>query len=356
MITLAELVERYRPELERRHGSRLSADHHAALNAIRTCHTPARGELDYRCEACRATRIAYPSCGHRACPACQHSTNNQWLDRQRRKLLPVTYYLVTFTLPAKLRGFARSHPEWTYATVFQVATETLQTFGRNEKALGDRLGLTAVLHTHSRRLDYHPHLHVIIPGGSLDRSGLYWKAKAGKYLFNGRALAKLFRAKFLAAMKGADYWLPRDLPKTWVVQCERVGQGEPALTYLARYLYRGVISERNILSLDDDRVTFRYQDGQSKQIRTRTLHAADFLWLVLQHVLPKGFHRVRDYGLLHGNARRRRQRVQLLVTPSFSMDPSQELTRPCRCACGGSWRLVHRHFPDHATRRRTTRA
>lgn len=137
MMTLAELVERYRPELERQHGTQLTADHHAALNAICTCHTPARGELDYRCDDCRAVRIAFPSCGHRACPACQHSTNNQWLDRQRQKLLPVTYYLVTFTLPARLRGFARTHPEWTYATLFRVATDTLQSFGRNDPALGD---------------------------------------------------------------------------------------------------------------------------------------------------------------------------------------------------------------------------
>lgn len=356
MITLADVVDRYRPALEQRHGAQLTADHHAALNAIRTCHTPARGELDYRCEACRATRIAYPSCGHRACPACQHSTNNQWLNRQRHKLLPVTYYLVTFTLPAALRGFARAHAEWAYAALFRVAAETLQTFGRNDPALGERLGLTAVLHTHSRRLDYHPHLHVIVPGGGLDRSGLCWKAKTGKYLFNGQALAKVFRAKFLAAMKAAGYWLPQGLPKAWVVQCERVGRGEPALTYLARYLYRGVVSERNIMSLDNDQVTFRYRDGQSKAWRTRTLHAADFLWLVVQHVLPKGFHRVRDYGLLHGNARGLRQRVQLLLRTHGSGTRLQGVPQPCRCTCGGTWRLVHRHFPDHASRRRTARA
>jgi len=354
MMTLAELVERYQPELERQHGSQLTADHHAALNAIRTCHTPARGELDYRCDDCRAIRIAFPSCGHRSCPACQHSTNNQWLDRQRQKLLPVTYYLVTFTLPAKLRAFTRTHARWAYATLFRVATGTLQSFAGNDPTLGNRLGLTAVLHTHSRRLDYHPHLHVVVPAGGLDGSGLYWKAGSAKYLFNGKALAAVFRARFLTAMKETGYWLPDGLPRSWVVQCERVGQGEAALTYLARYLYRGVINERNILSLENDRVTFRYRDGRSKQWKTRTQHAADFLWLVLQHVLPKGFHRVRDYGLLHGNARRIRQRIQMLLKTHVPVLSQEPIAPSNCCTCGGHWRLVHRHFPDPRRLKRTT--
>ena len=156
-------------------------------------------------------------------------------------------------------------------------------------------------------------------------------------------------------MKEAGYWLPNGLPGSWVVQCERVGRGESALTYLARYLYRGVISEHNILSLENDRVTFRYKNSRTRQWQTRTLEAADFLWLVLQHVLPKGFHRVRDYGLLHGNAKRIRQRVQLLLKVSIPESTQQKPAPFCTCSCGGTWRLVHRSFPDRARLNRTRR-
>jgi hypothetical protein len=173
--------------------------------------------------------------------------------------------------------------------------------------------MTAVLHTHTRRLDYHPHLHVVVPGGGIDTRRRQWKKKKGKYLFNAFALAKVFRARFLAAVRVAGLALPEKLPQKWVVDCTHVGKGLPALQYLSRYLYRGVIRENNIIANRDGKVTFQYTDSRTGATDTRTLKGEDFLWLVLQHVLPKGFRRVRDYGFLHGNAQKLLSRVQLVL-------------------------------------------
>ena len=151
------------------------------------------------------------------------------------------------------------------------------------------------------------------PGGGVDQAKKQWKKKKGKYLFNEFALAKVFRARFLAALNEAGLTIPAPLPKKWVVDCTHVGTGQPALTYLSRYLYRGVISEHHIVAHRDGNVTFRYVDARSGKTRYRTLKGEDFLWRVLQHVLPKGFRRVRDYGFLHGNAKKRLSLVQLVL-------------------------------------------
>jgi len=162
-------------------------------------------------------------------------------------------------------------------------------------------------------LDYHPHLHVIVPGGGVDRVRRQWKKKKGKYLFNEFALADVFRARFLTAINAAGLSIPAHLPAQWVTNCKHVGKGEPALEYLSRYLYRGVISENNIVANRGGKVTFRYLESKTGKTQTRTLKGEDFLWRVLQHVLPKGFRRIRDYGFLHGNAKRLLSLVQLVL-------------------------------------------
>jgi len=173
--------------------------------------------------------------------------------------------------------------------------------------------MTAVLHTHSRRLDYHPHCHVIVPGGGIDKLRRQWKKVKGKYLFNEFALAKVFRARCLEAFNKAALTIPIGVPKKWVVDCAHVGRGKPALKYLSRYLYRGVISENAIVSVQDGLVTFNYTDSKTGKTQYRTLKGEDFCWLVLQHVLPKGFRRIRDYGFLHGNAKKVLKLVQLVL-------------------------------------------
>jgi len=302
-MELLPILERYQAAFGARYAHRLTRDHHRALAAMLDCRTARFGEMQLHCQACRHQYSAFHACGHRSCPRCQHYDTARWLERQQHKLLPVNYFMVTFTLPSQLRVLARHHPKTVYALLFDAAVSTLRDFGTNSANLGADMGMTAVLHTHSRRLDYHPHLHAVVPGGCLNKARKQWKSLRGRYLFNAQNLARVFRARILAALRHAGLALPTGLPPTWVVDCACVGKGLPALTYLARYLYRGVIGENSIIDDDGTQVTFRYQDSRTGDDQTRTVRGEDFIWLLIQHVLPKGFRRVRDFGFLHGNAR-----------------------------------------------------
>ena len=312
-MELATLIEHYLPALKAHYADRLLPGHLRAISAIRRCRTAASGQFQLRCPAC-ATQQRHPrSCGHRSCPKCQNHAATQWLERQRAKLLPVEYFMATFTLPRELRALAWHHQTVMYNILFAAASSTLKDFGLTPRHLGAELGMSAVLHTHSRRLDYHPHVHVIVPGGGVDRARRQWKKTKGKYLFNARALATVFRARVLATVNEAGLPLPRTVPAKWVIHCTRVGSGEPALKYLSRYLYRGVVSEKNIIAHHNGMVTFRYIDASTGTTQYRSLRGEDFLWRVLQHVLPKGFRRIRDYGFLHGNATKTLALVQWVL-------------------------------------------
>ncbi|MCW8128397.1 IS91 family transposase [Microbulbifer halophilus] len=311
-MRLASLIERHEGALLQKYGARLLPEQRRAMDAIRHCRTTAAGEVLWQCKGCSHALLSPRSCGHRSCLQCQNHEATQWLDRQRRKLLPVEYFMVTFTLPAELRPLAWRHQKVLYDLLMTVATGVLKDFGLNDKHLGGNLGMTGVLHTHTRRLDYHPHCHIVVPGGAVDRRRRQWRKARGSYLFNGRALAKVFRARVLEALRENGFEIPVT-PAQWVVQCQSAGRGQPALEYLSRYLYRGVISEKQILCERNGEVTFRYIESKSGKPKTRTVPGANFLWLVLQHVLPKGFRRVRDYGFLHGNAKRLLQLVQMTL-------------------------------------------
>lgn len=313
MIRLAELARQHEQALRSTYQHKMTADHYQALRALIDCRTPVYGQMQYRCDPCEQQQTFCHSCGHRSCPKCQHLSNCQWLTRQQQKLLPVDYFMVTFTVPYELRDFVWQHQEDAYNALFNAAIETLNAFAKKDKHLKGRLGMTAVLHTHSRRLAFHPHVHVLIPAGAFNEARTCWRQKSSGYLFNGLALAKVFRAKFLAQMRQLELEPPKILPKKWITQCQSMGRGEPALKYLARYLYRGVIAERNILSEHDGQVSFRFKDSQTNHWKIRTEPVVKFLWLVLQHVLPKGFRRARDYGFLHGNAKQILHRIQLVL-------------------------------------------
>jgi hypothetical protein len=301
--SLAQVVAQGHAALLEQYGDRLRRPHHQALRAITACRSGALGELHLQCSGCDHEEWRLRSCGHRSCPQCQFHTTQQWLDRQSAKLLPVDYFMVTFTLPAELRGVARARSKAVYNALFQAASGTLKTFGLNHK-LQVQLGLCAVLHTHSRKLDYHPHLHIVVPGGGIDVKRRQWKQFQGRYLFNARQLATVFRARMLQALDHAGIDLPRGIRDQWVVDCRNVGNGEPALDYLSRYLYRGVIHNHQIDACDPvtGTVTFHYTDAQTQRRAERVLPIAEFLWMLLQHVLPPGFHRVREYGFVHANA------------------------------------------------------
>ena len=220
--------------------------------------------------------------------------------------------------------------------------ETVRTFSQNDKQLQGTPGATAVLHTNTRRMDFHPHVHLLMPAGALDGKQKRWrtkrsaKAKAG-YLFNHKALAKVFRAKMLAAIEAAGLTLPHRYPEKWVVDCKSVGSGEKALIYLGRYLYRGVIAEKDIVACDNAQVSFRYRNAKTRKMERRTVPGAHFLWLVLQHVLPKGFRRARNFGFLHPNCKRSIALLHLLLkfAPAQAVAWFKERA-PILCPCCGA--------------------
>jgi hypothetical protein len=342
VIRLAEVAAAFLPDLEAQYGDRLLPGQRNALSAILRCRTEECGTAAIHCHDCEHDDSFPLSCGHRFCPQCQNEAVEQWLQRQRAKLLPVDSFLVTFTVPRQMRPLVYSHQRAAYDLLIKLAWQTLSAFGLNDKTLQGRLGATLVLHTHSRALDFHPHVHLVVPAGAIDTVLHRWRTKQGKFLFCEKALAKVFRGKWFQAMKERGWTVKANLPREWVVDCEWVGNGEKALIYLGRYLYRGVLAENNILTCENGQVSFRYTDN-SGATKTRTLAGADFLWLLLQHVLPKGFRRTRDYGLLHGNCKRLIARLYLLLR----VCPPKPKEKPPLCCkqCGAVVTLTVIPYP-----------
>ncbi len=354
MITLAEIIRRFEADYRARYGHQLTPERGTALRAMQYCRSTMAPHLLAACPDCAERRLIPHSCGHRSCPHCQHHEGEQWLERQRRLQVPAEYFLLTFTLPGELRPLAFRHARMVYAALFAAAWATVQAFCRNDRQLKGEAGAVAVLHTHSRRLDLHPHVHLAMPAATLDAKMRRWRTKRG-YLFNHQALAKVFRGKLLAALKQAGLSLPSQLPGKWVADCKSVGNGEKALVYLGRYLYRGVLRESDILACENGQVSFRYRDSQSGETKVRTLPGAEFLRLILQHVLPKGFRRARNFGFLHPN---RKTLIALLhlvlrITPR---PPLPDKPRPaflCPC-CGTPMQVIRRRIPARAVSRRSS--
>ena len=331
-MEMASIINQYYDAFMLKYAGTVLPGHLKAMNAICSCRTPDSGELYVQCPHCYHAEWRPLSCGHRSCPKCQNHEASQWIDRQQGKLLPVPYFLATFTLPYELRSLTWYYQKIVFSIFFLCVAGTLKDFGLNPKNLGAEIGMTMVLHTHNRRLDFHPHIHVVVPGGGVDKRRRQWKKIKGKYLFNEFAMAKVFRARFLAALNEAGLSIPKNVPPKWVVDCEHVGKGITALKYLSKYLYRGVINEKNIISNQNGQVTFKYIESKTGNTRYRTLKGEDFLHLILQHVLPKGFRRVRDYGFLHGNAKKMLFLVQLILHVVIKV--IEQRTRPVfKCPC-----------------------
>jgi hypothetical protein len=343
-MLLSDICERYRARFIARHAKHTSEAQWSALNALMGCHTEQYGTLDLMCQDCTGTQCRYRSCGHRFCNQCQQHSTQAWLARQSQKLLPVDYFLITFTLPFELRTLAKAHSTTVLPLLMQCAADTLRRFGRNEKGLAADLGMCAVLHTTTRRLDYHPHVHLVVPGGGVNTQRNEWRKLKGKYLFNGRALGMAFRGAFLRALSDAGLSIPKT-PERWIAQCEQVGKGLETLQYLSRYLYRGVISNHNILDDDGNNVTFRYRDSKTQTIQHRTLPGEDFMALLLQHVLPKGLRRSRDYGFLHGNAKRILKIVQWVLRVPLPEILAAKKAQFCCPRCKGRMLVIRMRPP-----------
>jgi len=316
-VDLATIFHRYHDHFKAQHGRSLNQDQWSAFNAILGCRTEQYGQVHLSCSRCPSQMTRYQSCGHRSCNQCQNFNTTQWLDRQMEKLLPVEYFMVTFTLPAELRGFTKHNQKLIYGLMFECAMSTLNTFAKNDPNINAKLASTIVLHTHSRTLEYHPHVHMIVPGGWVNHKRNQWHKLKGNYLFNGKKLAAVFKGKLLSAIEQTQLTIPKT-PKHWIAHCKKVGKGLPALQYLSRYLYRGVIDNRRIIRDDGTHVTFEYTQGASNKTKTRILRGEDFIKLILQHTLPKGLRRVRDYGWLHGNAKKLLKTIQWILQINLS--------------------------------------
>lgn len=353
MTRLAQVIDTFGADFLAQYGERLTADHRRAVNALRLCRSQAAPRMHVQCADCTHQKLVPHSCGHRHCPHCQHHESQRWLERQLQRQVPANYFLLTFTLPAELRGLAWAHQAMLYDMLIRSAWQTVQSFSRNNRQLQGTPGAIAVLHTHSRQLAYHPHVHLVMPAATLDGVQKCWRTKrAGpakkRYLFSHKALAKVFRAKLLAGIEAAGLTLPRRHPTTWVVDCKAVGGGEKALIYLGRYLYRGVIREQDILSCADGQVCFRYRDARSGKMEQRTVSGARFLWLVFQHVLPKGFRRARNFGFLHPNSKRLIALLQVVlkcVPAPVVLTPRPVMCCPC---CGGKMVVMRTRLPSRA--------
>ncbi len=315
MILLSTIINTFEDRFRAKYKHSIMPEHESALAAMKICRQAHGPQMMAKCSDhdCGELRYVPHSCGHRICPHCQNHENWQWIENQLNKLLPVRYFLITFTLPSELRKLAHRHKEEIYSLMFDCLQATLKTFTKNDKQLGGTAGFTAILHTHSRRLNFHPHIHVVMPAASIDPETGLWREKKGKFIFYHKALARVFRAKLLEAIVDRGLPVPTKCPKEWVVNCTDVDKGDKALIYLGKYLYKGVIQEKDISNCDGKNVTFRYIDSKTKKEKTRTVSGERFLYLLLQNVLPKGFRRTRSYGFLHSCSKRLIKLLQLVL-------------------------------------------
>jgi hypothetical protein len=347
------------------------------MSAIESCRTAALGGHVMRCEDCSHTQIAYNSCRNRHCPKCQSAAAKKWLAEREAELLPVPYYHVVFTLPAQIADIAYQNKAVIYDLLFSASAETMTTIAADPKHLGARIGLVSVLHTWGSTMTHHPHVHMIVPGGGISLDGKRWVSCRPKFflaapvlscLFQGSFLHKLFaahragRLKFFGAHAHlnntrafAAYLAPLHKTKWYVYGKRPFGGPKAVLAYLSRYTHRVAISNSRLIAADETGVTFSYKDYRIEgpaRYKTMTLKPGEFIRRFLMHVLPKGFHRIRHYGLLASGAKTetiaRARELIAAATPAqaahkqqapYSTAATDKPTHPCPC-CGGRMNII----------------
>ena len=323
-MTVATAVRQFGPAYAARFGATMPAGHGRALGDLAACRTAAMGGHVTQCDTCGVEHYVYHSCRHRSCPACHGASTRAWLAARESELLPVPYFHVVFTLPAALRAIVRSHQRVLLGALMQTAAESLQALAADPHDRGGTVGILAGLHPWTRTLGYHPHVHCLVPGGALAPDGVTWRRARGNYLVPVRALSVGFRARFLARWRRVlpEVAVPPAVWKTpWVVYAKPTVQGaDLVLRYLARYVHRAAITDARIVRVDPATVTFRYQDATARAWRTMTLPGEEFLRRFLQHVLPRGFHKVRYYGFWRPRAAATRAQLQQQLTPVARVD------------------------------------
>jgi len=328
MKEIADIFRRYGQHYRERFANSMLPSHRRASADICACRTEALGGHLAQCDSCGHRRYSYHSCKNRSCPKCHKTDTERWLEKRREELLPVAYFHLVFTLPKELHRLLRAHQKTLYNVLFKAAAFSLMQLAADPRYVGGKIGILSVLHTWTRAMIYHPHLHFLVPAGGLCGDGTTWLPSRKNYLVPVRALSVLFRAKFMEMARKAlpNETLPQSVWKTkWVVYCKPTVQDtDKVLTYLARYIHRIAITNNRIISIDEKNITFRYKDSQNHCWKTMTLNALEFLRRFLQHVLPKHFHKVRYYGFLGPKNRYQLKRIkQALLTESPETEPHQ---------------------------------
>ena len=367
---IADIFRAAGPDYRAAHAGHLSLHQLKVMAAIVNCRTAALGGHVEGCDDCGHLRVAYNSCRNRHCPKCQGAAARTWLAEREADLLPVGYFHIVFTLPAEVADIAWQNKAAVYDLLFRAASETMMTIAADPRHLGARIGITAVLHTWGSAMTHHPHVHMIVPGGGFSLDGARWITSRPAFLLPVRVLGKLFRRLFLTrltdlheARKLAFFGSQADLAdrrrflrhlapvrrKRWVVYAKAPFAGpEAVLAYLSRYTHRVAISNRRLIGFDETGVTFRYKDyrrsGPERQ-QVMRLDTDEFIRRFLLHVLPRGFHRIRHYGLLASATRKANivhARELLAVAPSpepVAAVEQLDVRPPCPC-CGGRMRII----------------
>jgi Putative transposase/Transposase zinc-binding domain len=351
MTTLRDIFTAFAPEYLERY-PHLPTAHRKVISALQHCQSGHYGHSLYQCPSCGGQHRVNHSCGNRHCPQCQQHTTQQWLTRHLDTQLPGPYFLLTFTVPEPLRPFIRAHQRLAYQGMFHASSAALKRLATDERFIGTDLpGFTGVLHTWGRQLQYHPHLHDIVPGGGLSKDRMTWLSSRTNFFVLVKALSPIYRAFFKEAMAQAGLLTPID-PQVWAIPWNVHSQanhhGSSAFTYLAPSVFKVALSNRRIVSLADRTVTFTYRKVGSARLRTAHLDVMEFLRRFLQHVLPDGFQKVRHFGFLHASCTLSLATIRRLIVQGSSGKDQPSPRKPpfprvARCpTCGAPMALVMR--------------
>lgn len=333
-VELADVVRRFAPEYSLQYGHVMMPSQKRALSDIAACCTEALGGRRYRCDDCKQSFWHFHGCRNRACPKCHGKQTRQWLQQREAELLPCDYFHAVATVPSELRDAFRRDQKFMYGLLMRISADVLKELCAKKRHLGGLPGILSVLHTCNGRLGYHPHVHMLITGGGISSDGEHWQPVRGEFLVPVGVLSRKLAAKFRDAVKKEKPGVFASIPagvwqREWVSFVKHYGHGNDAvLNYLSRYVFRTAISNARILAVDETHVTFRFKDRSTETWGTMRLPGVEFLRRFLQHVLPRGFHRVRYYGLWHHSKRHLSSRAWLLLI----FDKPTHTARPVKIA------------------------
>jgi len=333
-VELADVVRRFAPQYTSRYGPEMMPSQKKALADIAACCTEQLGGRLYHCDDCRQTFWSFHCCRNRACPKCHASRTQEWLEKREAELLPCDYFHAVATVPSELHWIFRREQKYMYGLFMKISAEAVKELCAQKRHLGALPGILSVLHTWNGELGYHVHVHMLITGGGVTPDGEHFEPARGEFLVPVAVLSRKIAAKFREALEKEKPSLVARIPervwhREWVSFCKPYGDGNDAvLKYLSRYVFRTAISNARILGMDDTHVTFRWKDRNANVWRTTRLPGVEFLWRFLQHVLPRGFHKVRYYGLWHPSKRHLASRAWLLLV----LEKPTDAARPVKIA------------------------